>query len=117
MSTLSAIREAEGLEEYLDALEERKLLSSFQVTNTNDDGPGSLRQAILDNNADTANPAADTIVFAIPADDPNHVYYKDDGVAGQVTHDAAHVVATTASDDASIAGIDPDWETRLRVVD
>ena len=29
----------------LDALEERTLLSNFQVTNTGDSGPGSLRQA------------------------------------------------------------------------
>jgi hypothetical protein len=37
--------------------------ATFTVINTNDDGPGSLRQAITDANAD-AN--ADTIVFAIP---------------------------------------------------
>jgi small-conductance mechanosensitive channel len=37
--------------------------STFTVTNTNDAGPGSLRQAIDDANA---APGADTIVFAIP---------------------------------------------------
>ena len=37
--------------------------ATFTVTNTNDDGPGSLRQAITDANADAT---ADTIVFAIP---------------------------------------------------
>ncbi len=36
---------------------------TFTVTNTNDSGPGSLRQAILDTNA---NFTADSIVFAIP---------------------------------------------------
>jgi hypothetical protein len=36
---------------------------TFTVTNTNTIGPGSLRQAILDANA---NPGADTIVFNIP---------------------------------------------------
>jgi hypothetical protein len=36
---------------------------TFAVTNTNDSGAGSLRQAILDANA---NPGADTIAFAIP---------------------------------------------------
>ncbi|WP_165226319.1 beta strand repeat-containing protein [Aquisphaera insulae] len=42
---------------------------TFTVTNTNDDGPGSLRQAILDANlATTASP--DTIRFAIEGDGP-----------------------------------------------
>ncbi len=36
--------------------------ATFTVTNTDDSGPGSLRQAILDANA---NPGADTIVFDI----------------------------------------------------
>ena len=36
--------------------------ATFTVTNTNDSGPGSLRQAILDANA---NPGADTIAFQI----------------------------------------------------
>jgi hypothetical protein len=35
--------------------------ATFMVTNTNDSGPGSLRQAIIDANA---NPGADTIVFS-----------------------------------------------------
>src|SRR5689334_19498488 len=35
-------------------LEDRTVLSTFTVTNTGDAGPGSLRQAILDSNADTA---------------------------------------------------------------
>ena len=39
------------------------LLTDFVVSNTNDSGPGSLRQAILDTNA---NPGADMITFAIP---------------------------------------------------
>jgi hypothetical protein len=37
--------------------------STFQVTNTNDSGPGSLRQAILDANFHAGQ---DTITFAIP---------------------------------------------------
>jgi hypothetical protein len=37
--------------------------STFTVTNTNDSGPGSLRQAILDANANTGQ---DTIAFNIP---------------------------------------------------
>ncbi|HXT05130.1 MAG TPA: Ig-like domain repeat protein [Casimicrobiaceae bacterium] len=39
------------------------LAATFSVTNTNDSGAGSLRQAILDANA---NAGADTITFAIP---------------------------------------------------
>jgi len=42
--------------------------ATFTVTNTNDSGPGSLRQAILDANA---GPGADAIAFAIPSSDPN----------------------------------------------
>src|SRR5262245_42579561 len=37
--------------------------ATFTVTNTNDSGPGSLRQAILDSNG---NPGLDTIAFNIP---------------------------------------------------
>ena len=42
--------------------------ATFTVTNTNDSGPGSLRQAILDANA---GPGADAIAFAVPSSDPN----------------------------------------------
>ncbi|MDQ6651885.1 MAG: hypothetical protein M3Y84_03985, partial [Acidobacteriota bacterium] len=41
--------------------------STFTVTNTNDSGPGSLRQAILGANA---NAGTDTIAFNIPTADP-----------------------------------------------
>ena len=50
-----------------ELVEDRTLLSTFDVTNTADSGPGSLRQAILDSNAATA--ATNTIDFAIPAHD------------------------------------------------
>src|SRR5437773_2181874 len=46
----------------IEAMEGRTLLSTYTVTNTNDSGAGSLRQAILDANKTTA---ADTIKFAI----------------------------------------------------
>jgi hypothetical protein len=42
----------------------------FQVTNTNDSGPCSLRQAILDANA---TPSSDTITFAIPGPGPHAI--------------------------------------------
>ena len=59
----------------VERMEERTLLSTFYVTNTGDNGgvnpaPGAgtatLRQAIIDADADTANTAADTIAFNIP---------------------------------------------------
>jgi titin len=46
----------------IEALEDRVLPSTFLVDTTNDAGPGSLRQAILDANA---HPGTDTIAFAI----------------------------------------------------
>jgi hypothetical protein len=48
-----------------EALEGRALLTSFVVSNANDSGPGSFRQAILD--ADR-HPGRDLIRFAIPGD-------------------------------------------------
>ena len=47
----------------LEVLEDRTLLSTFTVINTNDDGAGSLRQAITDANA---HAGLDRITFAIP---------------------------------------------------
>lgn len=43
-------------------------LATLSVVNTSDSGPGSLRQAITDANANPAT--ADTIVFNIPTSDP-----------------------------------------------
>src|SRR5258708_5826316 len=50
----------------LESLEERCLLTTFPVVNTNDSGAGSLRQAIMDanNNANSGEP--DIIDFNIP---------------------------------------------------
>src|SRR5437773_1372460 len=45
-----------------ERFEDRVLLSTFTVTNNTDGGPGSLRQAILDANA---NSGADSIAFNI----------------------------------------------------
>lgn len=44
--------------------------ATFTVTNTNDAGAGSLRQAITSANANPMD--ADNIVFAIPTSDPNY---------------------------------------------
>lgn len=48
----------------LESLEDRRLPSTFLVTTTADAGPSSLRQAILDANA---NPGPDLIAFEIGA--------------------------------------------------
>jgi hypothetical protein len=47
----------------VELLEDRVTPSTFLVVNTNDTGPGSFRQAIIDANA---NPGADSIQFNIP---------------------------------------------------
>ena len=44
-------------------------VNTYTVTNTNDSGPGSLRQAIMDANRRVG---PDTIVFNIPDTDPGH---------------------------------------------
>jgi uncharacterized repeat protein (TIGR01451 family) len=54
-----------GLSLAVTPLEDRALLSPFTVINTDDSGPGSLRQAILDANAG-ADPNGSTIDFNIP---------------------------------------------------
>ena len=48
----------------MECLEDRTLLAAFVVSSTNDDGPGSLRQAILDSNSATGQ--TNTIDFNIP---------------------------------------------------
>jgi hypothetical protein len=90
----------------IEALEDRTVPSTFTVTTTADSGSGSLRQAILSANAD-ASAGTDLINFNIPVTDAGHVYYKNDGVPGQLTQ--ANVTPTTAADDSTIADIDPDW--------
>jgi hypothetical protein len=52
----------------LDPLEPRRLLATFTVSNALDGGAGSLRQAILDAEA---NPDADLVQFAIPGTGPH----------------------------------------------
>ncbi len=79
---------------------------SFVVTNTNDSGLGSLREAIYSANL---TPGTQTITFAIPANDPRHFYYRNDGIAGQVS--LSDIAVTSAANDATIADIDPDWSS------
>ena len=77
------------------------LLATYTVTNTDDSGAGSLRQAILDANG---NAGADTIDFNIALTDAGHVYYQDDGIDGSLS-----VIATTTLADGSITDFDPDY--------
>ena len=55
-------RATSGAAVVMEGVEGRLLFSTFTVSNTNDSGAGSLRQAILDANKTTA---VDTIKFAI----------------------------------------------------
>ncbi len=69
----------------LEILEQRTLLSVLTVVNTEDSGPGSLRQAILDANIQT-EPV--TIQFQIAATDPNFVDIDSHLPGGDVDPDA-----------------------------
>ena len=61
------------------------MLSTFTVTNSNDSGAGSLRQAILDANG---NGGADTIEFNIPATEPGFVDVDSALIGGDAAADA-----------------------------
>jgi hypothetical protein len=57
----------------VEPLEGRLVLSTFNVTNTNDSGPGSLRAAILSVNADP-NPKLADIEFTIDGTAPHTIH-------------------------------------------
>jgi hypothetical protein len=59
-----AARRRRAFRPALEQLEARALLATFTVSNTNDSGAGSLRQALLDANGSAG---LDTIAFTIPA--------------------------------------------------
>ncbi len=81
------------------------LLAVYTVTNTNDAGAGSLRQAItLANDNANGNGDTDEIHFNISQNDPNHYYYKDDSTANSLS-----LVATTSLDDGDINDFDTDY--------
>ena len=73
-------------------------------------GDCTLREAITAANSGTS---AVTINFDIPADDAGHFYYADDNVGSPGTPNGTvstgNVTPTTATDDTTIVGIDPDW--------
>jgi SdrD B-like domain/Cadherin domain/Bacterial Ig domain len=86
-------------------LEDRILLSAVVVTSAADtvnanDGVVTLREALSLADQQSIN-------FDLPANDPGHVYYRNDGIAGQVTR--GNVTQTTATDDSMISDIDPDY--------
>lgn len=54
--------------------------ATFTVTNTNDEGPGSLAQAIADANN---NPGIDIITFNIPGPGPHKIIYRTEIVGGR----------------------------------
>ncbi len=71
------------------------------ATNAQGDPECTLRAAIEEA---AASPGTWTINFDIPANDPNHVYHRDDGIADTLSAP----VATTLTDD-SILDFDPDY--------
>jgi hypothetical protein len=55
------------LELRCETLEQRELLATFSVTNTNDSGAGSLRQAIIDSDSTSSSKSAPNVIsFNIP---------------------------------------------------
>jgi hypothetical protein len=58
---------------HVEILEDRLLLSTFTVLNTNDSGPGSLRQAILDANSNLNAGGPDVIAFNIAGGGPQSI--------------------------------------------
>ncbi|MCA9213626.1 MAG: right-handed parallel beta-helix repeat-containing protein, partial [Planctomycetales bacterium] len=53
----------------VESLEQRQLLTTFTVVNSNDSGEGSLRQAVIDANQHPNDDEIDRIDFDLPADD------------------------------------------------
>ena len=72
---------------HFETLQERRLLATYVVSNTEDSGTGSLRQAILDSNA---SPVRDTIAFVI-ASVPKSIEPKSElpPISDPVTIDAS----------------------------
>jgi hypothetical protein len=75
----------------IEAVEARRLFATFVVTTAADGGAGSLRQAILDSNAnDTPTPVDDAITFNIPGSGVRTIALSSPlpQISGNVTVDA-----------------------------
>ncbi|MEM1224566.1 MAG: right-handed parallel beta-helix repeat-containing protein [Planctomycetota bacterium] len=59
---------------WIESLEDRRLLATYTVDTTADAGPGSLRQAIIDANAD---PGPDAITFELDGSGPHKITLLD----------------------------------------
>ncbi|HHB77570.1 MAG TPA: DUF4347 domain-containing protein, partial [Desulfobulbus sp.] len=70
-------------------------LVTYTVTNTNDSGTGSLRQAINDANN---NSGSDTITFNIDTSDSGYVFYEDDGTVNSLTGTVTHTPTQADTD-------------------
>lgn len=83
-ATQSGIALWNNLRPSVELLEDRRLLTTFVVNNTADDGPGSLRQAIL---LASVHEGEESIVFNIPTSDPNFVNVDFDLSSGDLEPD------------------------------
>ena len=83
--------------------------ATFTVTNTNDTGPGSLRQAILDTQA----PGADVIQFNIPGEGVHQIVPATDlpALRGEVTLDG--FTQPGATPNTLLTGMDAQWRIQL----
>jgi hypothetical protein len=81
------------------------------IANPGADGRISLREAIV---ATNATAGADTVRFGIPLTDPNHLYYRNDAIAGSLTNVQATTLADTATASSpAITDFDPDYPAGL----
>jgi hypothetical protein len=82
----------------LETLETRVLLTVYTVTNTNDLGAGSLRQALLD--LDSTGTANNTIQFSISPSGPQDIFINSNlpPATRQVTIDGFSEIGTTFAD-------------------
>jgi hypothetical protein len=85
-------RKLDSCKPRLEALEERWLPSTFVVTNVNDAGTGSLRQAILNSNANPDPDNPNVIAFNIPGTGVHAIF------VGSTTHQPLPDISTAAVD-------------------